>query len=129
MLTIDLDYRTYQLSDADGVKVDVRPLTVEANQACIRVVMRNLAASAATEKDKNAGTMALVMDAESLAVAKEVLPLHARNLVGITVREKGETRPATVEDLTAHAPLFGIALTILAHLMSISVLAEQESGN
>ena len=126
-MLIDLDYREFEVPGFASAKVDVRPLSVEAYQACLRVVTRTMGDENWTDNGKRA--MSLVVDAETLAVAKQVLPLHARNLVGISVREKGETRQAAVEDLTDRAPLFGVGLTILAHLISISGLTEQESGN
>lgn len=121
-MLIDLDYRAIDVPGIAGATVHVRPLSVEAYQACLRVVSRTISAD-------GKGAMALTMDAESLAVAKAVLPQHVRNLANITVREKGEERAAIIDDLTAHAPLFAACLAILAHLISISTLQESDAGN
>lgn len=118
-MLIDLDSRTFVIPKYAGASVDVRPLSVEAFQACVR----------ALEKNKQAGAVALMADADTLRVAKEVLGVHALNLKGITVRVGGVTRDATVQDLTAHAPLFTAALSILTHLVTISAITEADAGN
>ena len=121
-MLIDLDYREIEVPGLAGAKVQVRPLSVEAYQACLRVVSRTIG-------QDGKGAITLTMDAEALSVAKAVLPTHVSNLTGIMVRDKGEVRAAIVDDLTAHAPLFGACLAIIAHLISISTIQESDTGN
>ena len=118
-MLIDVDSRSFAIPGYAGATVDVRPLTVDAWQKSVRIIHKN----------KDAGPITLMVDNETLWLAREVLPEHVSNLRGITVRAAGETRDASLKDLTTYAPLFNAALAILAHLVAISTVTEADAGN
>jgi hypothetical protein len=123
-MQIDLDWRQYNAPEWQGVTCQVRPLEAWAFQQCMRVLQKHKA----TEGDKS-GNMDFFADDGTRDTAEKILRDHVRSLTGIDLKIDGKTRPAEVADLAKYGPLFPLALTVMAHLISISTLTETEAGN
>lgn len=117
---LNLSWREF--SPADGVIVEIRPLKIWAFQELAQV---------AGQKAMEDGKVKMEGGAvwELLAAARKVFPEHVRNVKGLTI-EDGESRPATVEDLSDETALaMSIGASIVAELLSISSPQGPEPGN
>jgi len=118
---INLDYEDYEVPGFEGVLIKLKALEVQDFQLVFTLIEKLQSA------DSN-GT-ALMADPETRKVCSEVLPKYCSELRGITLRESGADREATVEDLTKYGDFLTLCVTVLTKLISSSALEEDTKKN
>ena len=129
-MLLDLDYREFHPPGFPGVTVQVRPLETWAFQEAMQYIGKKQAASAtANEQDKRAINMEFMSDGIVRDLGAKILPKHARDLCGLEIKTGGGKRNGTIDDVVTYAPLLGLLIALLTHLITISMLTEAEVGN
>lgn len=127
-MLLDLDYRDFRPPGFPGVTVQVRPLETWAFQEAMQYIGKRQSAEA-NQQDKRRITLEFMSDGIVRELGKKILPKHARNLTGLEIKTEGGRRNATLDDVTDAAPLLGLLIAMLTHLITISMLTEAEAGN
>lgn len=129
-MLLDLDYRQEEIDGLPGVRVEMRPPSMEAFQRLLRLLGPYVQGAGdeegAVPEDQ---ALKLVASEELRETAEAVLPAHIGQITGLSIRENGQTRPATVEDIVAHGAMARIALMLLMRLIALGRLSEEDQGN
>lgn len=125
-MEIDLDWRAWNSDTWPEVVCELRPLKVWAFQELLEAWEGQ---RQTLEKEGEPPLPSSATNTSLMAVARRILPEHARNLRGVTVRLDGQSQPATLEQLCEETALMPVAGEILFRLVSISEVTEAEQKN
>lgn len=125
-MELNLEWRTWRSDTWPEVACELRPLKVWAFQEVLEAWEGQRQPS---EPEGENPLPAPVKGTPLMAVARRILPEHARNLQGVTVRLDGQSRPATLEQLCEETALMPVAGEILSRLVAISEITEAEQKN
>lgn len=125
-MELNLEWRAWQSDTWPEVACELRPLKVWAFQEVLEA-WEGQRQPSATEGEKP--LPAPIKGTPLMTVARRILPEHARNLQGVTVRLDGQSRPATLEQLCEETALMPVAGEILSRLVAISEITEAEQKN
>ena len=125
-MELNLEWRAWRSDTWPEVACELRPLKVWAFQEVLEAWEGQRQPS---EPEGEKPLPAPVKGPPLMAVARRILPEHARNLQGITVRLDGQSRPATLEQLCEETALMPVAGEILSRLVTISEITEAEQKN
>ena len=128
-MLLDLDYREFSPPGFPGVTVQVRPLETWAFQKAMEYIGKQQPKQDADEREKRKINLEFMSDGIVRDLGATILPKHARDLSGLEVKIGGGKRNASVEDVVTYAPLLGLLIALLTHLITISMLTEAEAGN
>jgi len=108
-----------------GIKMKIKPLTYEANQAMLSFAQSSKAGSKGTDEERAMSTM---NSPDLPDFIRKIVPPHVKDLVGIELVPEDETerRVATIEDVVKYGAFMTIALSIFTKLSLISNLSEDE---
>ena len=122
MLTIDLDYQTYEFEE--GATIQVKPLSFKAYQQ----VFAFLNTGGLSKEGDNAEAVLKQMSSPKLHdIFKSVLPKHCKDIAGVEIKKNDKKIPLTVDTLISEGAFIMWGVSIMAHLFSISSLNKGES--
>jgi len=134
-MLLDVNWRPFTLPQAafPGVTCEVKPLSSGALQSAKDALLPLLEEALAGTPEERKAAMQLrlrrLSPVEIMQAAQDALPQHVRNLRGITLRENGRDREATLDELLQQGAFWEIASILLGELVSISRLTADDQKN
>lgn len=123
---VDLDYRQFDLGD--GASIEIKPLNSDTYQKML-TFMTNSSISSDMDDEAIASATKYLTDPDFLIIVNEIIPEHCRNLSGITIKQDGAERAATINDLLKIGAFLTTRMNIAMKLFNISTLTEGEKSD
>ncbi len=111
-MLIDIEIVEKKIDLGDGAFVIITPLTVEDY---------NLVIMSQIQKD--------IEPDKFLSILTRIIKNNVKQIVGIEVKDKDTTRPATIEDFTKHSGFYALTMKIFTALLNVSILSDDDEKN
>jgi hypothetical protein len=124
---VDFDYRTFEM--CEDVTIEVKPLEAWAYQAVLKFLQTssNLNEDQLEDPENIKYAVEKFSNPELDELTKKILPVHCKDLRGLTIKKDGLERYGEIADILESSMFMIIKMNILIHLFNITTIKGGES--
>ena len=122
---VNLDYQEFEVQE--GITLEIKSLDTQSYQRVMGFLSGGGFDKDIDEETRVAKLQKSFSSPEIFDLIKGLLPVHCRNIKGLSLRFDGVERIATVEDIVSHGVFLTMCVNILVKIFTNSVIAKGEA--